>query len=194
MIVTDLHDANYPECLEGPQDDLGLGRSKGTLHLGSILHDLRESLAPRGEPNEDDLAFYAAGGFMWERIWDRAHQDAINRGLVIRPGEFERDGIVGSPDALDLDHTRLVELKCRWQSSRKFDHLEKNYWYELLQIKSYLAMIGWTEAELTIFYVCGDWRPPIPKVRSALLEFTELEIEESWAMVVGHARRKGWVK
>lgn len=191
MIVTDISDTlNYPYCIEGPANCDNTTRSTDTLHLSTILYDIRDTLSPRSEMPEEDLDWYAGGGWLWERVYDRAHQDAINRGLLIRPGEFERDGIVGSPDGLDLENSRLVELKCRWASSRKFDSLEKNFYYELLQIKSYLAMTGFTEAELTIFFVCGDWQPPIPCVRSALLEFTKYEIETSWGSVVKHAKNR----
>ncbi len=195
MNVTDIsNEAGYPDCLEGPTNCNNEPRSTGTLHLSTIYRDIHETLAPREPIPEEDLAFYAAGGWLWERIWDLAHLDAIKRDLVIRPGEFERDGIVGSPDSLDLDKIRLIELKCRWMSSKKFDHLEKYFWYELLQIRGYLAMLGWTEAELHVMFLCGDWRPPVPCVRSVLLEFTKREVEEAWSQITSHARRRGWLK
>jgi hypothetical protein len=84
-------------------------------------------------------------------------------------------------------------------SSRKFDHLEKYFFFELLQIKCYLALLNynypgeWREAEFTIFFVCGDWRPPIPCVKSAILTFTFQEIEEAWQTVVRHAKKRGWL-
>ena len=193
MIVTEL-DTDYPARLKSQADEEGLTRSPG-LHLTPILRDMAEAINPdtRSPISERDLAFYGAGGFIWERSWSQAHVESVLSGDLIRPGEFERDGITGSPDVIDIGISRLIELKCRWMSARKFDHLEANFFWEILQIKCYLAMIGWTEAELTVFFVCGDWQPPVPRVRSVLLEFTEREIEEAWAGVVAHARRKKWL-
>jgi hypothetical protein len=197
MIVTDISDRDdYPSRIRSEADELGLVRSQNTLHLTSIIRDMAETIAlnPRDPITEQELAFYGAGGFMWEKIWSTAHAQSIGDGELFRPGEIERDGIVGSPDVLDLSISRLIELKCRWMSASKFDSLEKNFFWELLQIKCYLAMLGWVEAELTVFFVAGNWRPPIPCVRSVLLEFTEREVEEGWNSVLDHARRKGWVE
>lgn len=182
----------YPERIRSEADELGLARSPG-LHLSQIILDMAETVSPREPISEQELHFYGAGGFIFERVWSAAHADAIACGDLVRPGEFERDGIIGSPDVLDFNIPRLIELKCRWMSARKFDHLEKYFFWELLQIKCYLAMIGWDEAELTVFFVAGDWRPPVPCVRSVLLNFTEQEIEESWSSVLNHARRRKWL-
>jgi hypothetical protein len=193
MIVTDITSSlDYPNRIRSESDEMGQVRSPG-LHLSTIYRDMAETINPREPLGEQDLAFYGAGGFLFERVFSMAHRDAILSGTIIRPGEFFRDGIAGSPDALDLENCRVVETKCRWMSSRKFDQLEKYFYFELLQVKCYLAMTGFTEAEFTVFFVCGDWRPPIPRVRSALLSFTEREIEEAWGQVVSHARKRNWL-
>jgi hypothetical protein len=194
MIVTPFTPTPaYPERLQSQADADGLVRSPG-LHLSTIYRDMAETISPREPIDAQDLAFYGAGGFLFERVFDMAHRDAVLSGDLIRPGEFERDGIIGSPDALDFANSRVVETKCRWMSARKFDALEKNFFFELLQIKCYLAMIGWTQAELSVFFVCGNWAPPVPCIRSVLLDFSEREIEEAWSSVRQHAIRKGWLK
>jgi len=194
MIVTPFEpDPPYPLRLQSQADSDGLTRSPG-LHLSSILKDMRNIIAPRESMSDEELAFYGAGGFLFERVYDMAHRDAVLSGDLIRPGEFERDGIIGSPDALDFAHSRVVELKMRWMAAWKFEQLEKYFFFELLQIKCYLAMIGWTDAELTVFFVAGNWKPPLPCIKSVLLEFTEREIEEPWSGVVSHARKKGWLQ
>jgi hypothetical protein len=193
MIVTDISsEFDYPNRIRSESDEMGQIRSPG-LHLSAIYRDMASTINPREPLGEQDLAFYGAGGFLWERIWSEAHRDAVLSESIIRPGEFFRDGIAGSPDAIDLDNGLVVELKCRWMSSNKFNQLEKYFYFELLQIKCYLAMVGLTEAEFTVFFVCGDWRPPIPCVRSARLSFTDREIQEAWMQVYRHAKSRGWV-
>ena len=193
MIVTEVnHDPPYPDRIRSEADEMGQIRSPG-LHLSTIYRDMAQTINPREPLDQQDLAFYGAGGFLWERIWSEAHRDAILSGDIIRPGEFDRDGIAGSPDALDLDNGLVVELKCRWMSSNKFNQLERYFYFELLQIKCYLAMIGLEEAEFTVFFVNGDWRPPIPCVRSARLSFSKREIEEAWMQVYRHAKNRGWL-
>lgn len=193
MIVTPFTpDPPYPDRLQSQADAEGLTRSPG-LHLSTIYRDMAETINPREPLDAQDLAFYGAGGFLFERVYDMAHRDAVVRGELVRPGEFERDGIIGSPDALDFANNRIVELKMRWMSSWKFDQLERYFFFELLQIKCYLAMVHWVEAELSVFFVAGNWRPPVPCVRSVILEFSEREVEDAWSSVVQHAVKRGWL-
>lgn len=143
---------------------------------------------------EDELSWYGAGGFLWERVFSLVHAEAVVRGNLVRTDEWECDGIVGSPDAIRITDWRVVELKFRWMSSHKFDALEKWFFIELVQIKGYCKMVGTNVAELWVFFCNGDYKPPRPCVRGALLEFSDQEIEESWRTIVNHARRKGWLK
>jgi hypothetical protein len=195
--VTELDNAAYPECISGTPDESGLGRSQGTLHLSTIYRDMEETAikgkVASGDVTEEELAWYGAGGYLWEHVFSQAHHAAVERGDLVRPGEWECDGIVGSPDGLDVVNWRVVELKFRWMSSNKFDALEKWFWLELVQVKGYCKMVSTLEAELWVFFVNGDYRPPRPTVRGVLLEFNQQEIDESWAMITQHAKRRGWL-
>ena len=107
MIVTPFEpDPPYPSRLQSQADSDGLTRSPG-LHLSSILKDMRNIIAPRESMSDEELAFYGAGGFLFERVYDMAHRDAVLSGDLIRPGEFERDGII------KLSSARRVVLKDR---------------------------------------------------------------------------------
>jgi hypothetical protein len=207
--VSELDNSPYPECIQGPASETGEGRSQGTLHLSAIYRDMEEQALLRkrlgditedellrkrsGDITEDDLSWYGAGGFLWEHVFSMAHREAIASHALVRPGEWELDGIVGSPDGIDTINWRVIETKFRWMSSNKFDQLEKYFWLELVQVKGYCKMIHTTEAELWVFFCNGDYRPPRPVVRGKLLEFNDQEIEESWRMIVGHAQRRGWL-
>jgi hypothetical protein len=191
-------DYGYPYNIKGTPTETHSPRSTGTLHLSTIYRDMEQTAAKQREPDltEEELSWYAAGGLLWERVFSIAYCDAMveNGGPdLVRPDEWTLDGITGSPDAIRLSTWRVVELKCRWMSANKLDNLEKYFFWELVQIKGYCKMVGATSAELWIFFVNGDYRPPRPIARGLLLEFTEQEIEESWLMVVMHAKRKGWL-
>lgn len=197
MLVTDISDqTDYPSRLRSEADELGLTRSGG-LHLTSVIRSIEETIKPREVwCTNDELAFFAAGGFMWERVYSEAMRDSLSSDeSLVRPGEVTLDGITGSPDLLRIspEDVVLIETKCTWRGLRQWESLEKNFWSWLCQVKSYCLMIGTGTAELHVFFVAGDWRPPIPCVRAVRLEFTDRELSENWSMLVGHARRKGWL-
>lgn len=198
MIVSPIdHPTPISELILGPENESATPRSTGTLHLSTIYRDLcKSALLDRhrnGDVTEEELAFYGAGGFMWEWVFSMAYARAFTDREVIRTDEWELDGIVGSPDGVRVDPYRVVETKFRWMSSNKLDALERYFWPELVQMKSYCHMIGSTEAELHVYFVNGDYKPPIPTVRSLLLDFTPEELDDNWNMVRSHAERRGWL-
>jgi hypothetical protein len=197
MRVTDLDTSAYPGCIAGTPTESHGTRTLDTLHLSAIYRDMEaEALLDRGRNHDitpEELAWYGAGGFLWEHVFGMAHREAVERKDIVRPDELTLDGITGSPDGIDVVMWRVIELKFRWMSSAKFDQLEKWFWMEMVQVKGYCKLVGTREAELWVFFCNGDYRPPRPTVRAKLLEFNEQEIEESWAMIVSHARRKGWL-
>lgn len=194
MIVTPFTPIpSYPQRILGPQSVTGHKRSPG-LHLTDVIRDIA-AVAGLGKDSaeQDSLEWYASGGWIWERCWDLAHAEAITTGTIINPGEFECDGIVGTPDRLDTESWELWELKCRWMSARKFDSLERNFFLEIMQCKSYCKMVGASVCNLCVFFVAGDWRPPVPQCPCVRLEFSDREIEENWTQVIRHAQKRGWL-
>lgn len=174
-------------------DPLITPRSDG-LHLSQIYNDIEATLAPREEMEESQLSNYRAGGFLWERLFSSAMADSIRGGDIVRPGEFAVDGIAGSPDNLRIDPWRVIETKCTWRSVQKFDdHMEKFMWTWLVQMKGYCRMVGALQAELYCFFINGDYRGSGPLPRGLLLSWSQLEIDENWRMITGHARNRGWL-
>lgn len=196
MRVTELDPVDYPGCILGTPTESGSTRSQGTLHLSTIYRDMEEQalLARKNEMGEDELSWYGAAGFLWEHVFSAAYVESIRQRNLVRPDEWECDGIVGSPDLIRVDDWTLIELKFRWMSSNKFDQLEKHFWLELVQIKGYCKMVGTWQAELHVFFCNGDYRPPRPRVRAVSLQFTEQEIEESWLVIKNHAKRRGMLR
>lgn len=113
-----------------------------------------------------------------------AWEDWLSRqipGMEYHPGEFECDGIVFSPDGLDLDNRRLHEFKVTWKSAN--GGIDKQFMW-LLQCQAYLWGLGlgdWTQAWLHVYYVCGDYSKPItPLYRVYQCDFEPIELRETW--------------
>lgn len=196
MIVTDLK--FDPRRILGPADDGSLpprSAGPGVLHLSTIYQDIESSIAlrERSEFTEKELEFFRAGGFLWERVWSQAFAESIRGGAIVRPGEVYVEGITGSPDNWDIASNRVIETKCTWKSSAKFESLEKYFWLWLVQMKGYCRMVGTKEAELYVFFMMGDYRGSGPQCNGLLLEWTEKEIEDNWKMLKRHARDRGWI-
>jgi hypothetical protein len=194
MIVTPFTpDPSYPERLQSQADAEGLTRSPG-LHLSTIYRDIERTIKPKDEwCTQEELAFFGAGGFLWERAFSLCHAEAVATEDIVRPGEFELDGIIGSPDLIRVSDWTLLETKATWKSVKKFDALERWFWPWIVQTKGYAKMIGTNVCEIHVFFICGDWRPPVPCARSVRIEYTDRELEENWSMCVNHATKRGWL-
>lgn len=190
MIVTPIELSAYPKCLS-PADY----QRSNTLHLTAIIRDMAETAGIGKDSGfaEEDLDWFSGPGHLWERIWDRAHEEAIRDGSWVSPGEFTLDGITATPDRIDWSRPAVIETKVRWRSTASFEALEKNYWAELMQVKAYCWMTKIMEADLVAFFIAGNWRPPVPEVKGVNLKFTELELEETWRQIVNHARWRKWL-
>lgn len=195
MIITDISHTFTPDRVTGPADDGAVlpPRSAG-LHLSQIYGDIERTLDPSlSLMGDDELAWYRNGGFLWERTWARAMADSFTRGDIIRPGEVYKDGIIGSPDNIDLATWRVIETKCTWKSSNKFELLEKWFWVWLVQIKGYCWMVDSVEADLFVMFVNGNYRGSGPQVKAVRLKFAPIELAENWEMIKRHARNRGWL-
>ncbi|HXN71603.1 MAG TPA: hypothetical protein VN861_03510 [Candidatus Acidoferrales bacterium] len=194
MIVTPFEpQPPYPQRILGPQSITGHTRSPG-LHLTDVIRDIASTIGiAKDSAGEDDLDWYASGGWLWERVFDLAHAEAVTSGTLINPGEFECDGIVGTPDRLDTKLWELWELKCRWMAAWKFEQLEKYFFLELMQCKSYCHMVSTNVCNLGVFFVAGNWRPPVPQAPCVRLEFSDREIADNWSQIMEHAQKKGWL-
>jgi hypothetical protein len=166
-------------------------RSDG-LHLSTILDDIEHTLEPnKYAGNSFNLAVCATFGFVWERVLE-AHvvQARVDAGLLFRPGEIERDGIVGTPDGYDAEGI-LEEWKCTWKSSKRDVHEFTRY---LWQVKSYCHMLGVNKVNLRILFVVGSFWGEGPSCVCYQLTFTKRELVQNWNMIHGHAEGKGWIE
>jgi len=153
-------------------------RSRG-LHVSQIIRHIMvvTGLEEKGDFTEDDLNMFAVIG----RLWEQMLADAIFKPpRYQRPGEIELDGIYGSPDAVDTDDGVLVEFKVTWKSSNRA--IESFFKYKL-QVMAYCHMLQLTRCRLYVFYVCGNWKPPVPQIKAWEIEFTPVELRDNWKML-----------
>jgi hypothetical protein len=179
-----------------PRDE---SRSEG-LHLSDVIRDMAFNLnvLDRKYDTEDMDKVLVLLGIAWENEITKQHPE-----ILFHPGEFKRDGVVGTPDGIcvvdgDISLTgcdpvscRVHEFKYTRKSSRNFlQHLIDNsgkVWMYLVQIKSYCKLLDSTEAWLHVLFANGDYSPNAsPEYRIYRLSFTQAEIDANWKMVSGH--------
>lgn len=177
------------------------------LHVSQVYGDLDRALNIKRYKNAitpEQLDAFASIGFLWERILEDTLGSITISGdpsRYFRPGEVEMDGLLATPDYADLDfrgdgtnQLGLEEWKVSWSSVRKLADYEGNFWRWLVQMKWYCRALGTVHARQRILFIVGDWRESIAPVCKVLeFEFSEQELEENWAMITGHAKRKGWM-
>jgi hypothetical protein len=213
LILVEVHDvdlqrfdtSNWKAPVAASQEP----RSKG-VHLTGIIQWLWYGSLPPDHPNrivkERELAeeledaeaaaypLRMAMGVAWERWAAGLYPD-----MVWQPGEFERDGITGSPDGLSWDSATdeihvpiLEEFKLTWKSSRWREGegiLKDTLW--MWQLTGYMAICNLTRANLHVGYVNGDYsRPYVPLYRIYRLEIETREREEMWERMFCPAARE----
>ena len=86
---------------------------------------------------------------------------------------------------------RLEEYKFTWKSSSR---PPEDNWRWVTQMKAYCYVLGLTEANLRVFYANGDYRQNRkPLYQGYRFTFREDELKENWAMLINHAKLRGWL-
>lgn len=173
-------------------------RSEG-LHLTEVIRDLMKvsGLDSGGRPNWNFNSTVGAG-FIWEEVlfsyWEEVFSKALAKLLARKyswhqTGEITLDGIIGSPDGLDIHDTlTLQEAKFTWKSAK---NSPVDNWYFMTQAKGYCKMLGINKAMLHIFYCMGDYKGSGPIYQPWLFTFQPHELEENWQMLKNHAEFMG---
>ena len=149
------------------------------IHVSGIIRNIKSALSKESGFDETALEWFAIVGRLWERIMAEA---LFTPPQFERVGEIEMDNIIGSPDAIDTASWSVAEFKVTWKSERDFAESQRFREY-LWQVKSYCNMLGMVRCRLIVFFVCGNWRPPIPMAKEYDLLFTPQELAENWLMM-----------
>jgi hypothetical protein len=161
------------------------------LHLTDIIRSIMIDAGmlktvSGSEWGEDSLNMAGEVGFMWEEILS----SALKNRLPDRIGEILLNGVYMSPDGLDVQDWCLWEYKAVWHSVRRSP---ADNWKWMSQVKGYCKGLGCQDVKMAILYINGDWKGGGPQYKGYAIHFEEIEIEENWEMIVGHARGKGWI-
>jgi hypothetical protein len=153
-------------------------RTEG-CHVSSIIRYLKSSLGDNKSTfTQDDLENFALVGRLFETV---LAQGMFRPPRYIRPGEMECEGIIGSPDAYDVEDGAVLEFKATWVSSKRDILTIRHYWWQLL---AYAKMLETQKAVLVAFYVNGDYTNRVPQMKAWDAFFTQDEIEQNWQMLV----------
>lgn len=186
---------------------MGRGR-KGGIHVSGLVKAALKAITgtePKAIDGEQPNVRMMMG-FLWERALEYAFKEYMGaeRKGIKKQVSAELDGVVGTPDGLDVKDGVLEEYKCTWRSIKKWhEDPEANFQYWFMQVKAYLHMLGLTKVRFFIFWVNGDYsfsckvctfekpceRHPTgrgPQVTTEEFEFTPEELEDNWAMLLAH--------
>ncbi len=198
----------------------GEDRSPG-LHLSDVIKSVMQDLNPKTYGKAGSVQTFDTttltrfeAGFTFEEMME--HAFAARRVDVARVGEVELDGIAGSPDGINVteDPGIVVETKFTWKSMRGTpwpceEHTEPMRWCEscgpqewdskhlawLLQMQGYCKMLNLHRAQLWALFVNGSYSPAgSPVLRVWQFEWTQGELDATWAMFLRQAREKGLLK
>lgn len=181
-------------------------RSPSLAHVSNIIRDIENTCLKPGQRKPYDqlsdaekkrMGNYTSVGWAWEEVIRAAilasgYGPYADTERFVTPGELSLDGIFGTPDWIDTHDYCVEEFKATYRSSRR--PLDPDFWHWLVQIKSYCHLIQCTWARLRIFYVNGNYRESGPQYKCFRLSFSELELQENWGMLRGHAKSKGWIR
>ena len=179
-------------------------RSAG-LHLSTITQDIlitteRDKYGKDTPDNQRWMNFLM--GLVFERALEQAWLDREIEGgyrpELIRPGEVMLDGVIGTPDAFDTLKWRPEEYKCSKKSCRQ-PITDPKFWHYWVQLKAYAYMLGCTSGALYVLHVNGNYSREDSDPESGYVirgwedDWTKVELQENWDMLIRHARRRGWL-
>lgn len=196
-----------------PGGDQYTGTRTPGLHVSAVVYSLTQKAlglpAPLGiglaEADRALNGYMLAGLALEEQLGDRLadQYSRLYAPHAFRPGEWVRDGIIGTPDLIDprarwLDGTEgecVEEWKLTTKSSRDADPgANPKFLYYWWQGKTYCALRGIPTLRIRVLHLCGDWlfdRSPEPGPHFRCWEetFTARELEEHWALIRAEAER-----
>lgn len=117
-----------------------------------------------------------------------------------KPAPIQYRGFVMSPDGVDESSRVLHEMKATWVSTRRFLEIGadgvptfKSFKYQRYeyQVLGYLKALGWTDAQLHVWFINGPYPkgPPKPEWPWTIeLKYSQREIDTGFRTVWQFAR------
>lgn len=178
--------------------------------MSEIYNRMHEKLGKEREELSADtqLTLYELG-----LAWETALEDALkgrptfDGETIVRPGELltepqgdRRIQIAYNPDLLITGKDGIMrdgEIKLKWQSSKDWPreettHLPRKVDRDVTQMKSYCYHLGTRFARYYVFFVNGNWKPPLPHDPLVYdIEFEQWELDEEWSAMYNFAVEEG---
>jgi hypothetical protein len=165
------------------------------VHVSGVITYLCRSLGIFKGDGLNNQAWMELGSALEHAIKERMIADDRARGTkrYVDPGEITKDGLIGSPDLLDIDDWAIEEIKLSWMSSNQDPEGDK-FWRYWVQLMAYCYMAETTLGRLRVCHVNGNYRwddDPGPDYRIYERRFDEQELAENWYMLCTHGKRIG---
>lgn len=175
------------------------------VHFSTIMNDIlmRKDPARYSDEGRHDNVRYM--NFMMGLILERALELAwLDREMevrpeLIRPGELRLDGIIITPDALDTALGRPEEYKLTKKSCRQ-PPTDDKFWQYWTQLMCQCKVVGSLTGVLRVCHINGNYSRDDSDpdsgyvIKSWAWTWTQLQIDERWAMIVGHGIRYGFLR
>lgn len=178
-----------PDTLDQLLVEASPARTPG-LHLSQIIRSLCQAAEP-GKYAGPINPLYTDPGFTFERVLETAWANR-HAGQIFRPGEFERDGILCSPDYVDLATNELVESKMT-EMSMVGCPTEPKFRKWLWQIGAYCHVLDLSVARLHVLWLRGNYKDVRRAYSVDRITWAPGETAKMWGLMTDHARRKGWL-
>lgn len=165
-------------------------RREPGVHLSTILFDYIKTLHPQWyakEMEEERKRTLFELGNVFEDVIAAGLRETLG---FEKPEPRKIDGVWMSPDGWNAERKRIDEIKLTWCSAKDGLAHPKLKKY---QMQTLAYMYGWKaeRARIHVFYVNGDWRPPLPRPHTYLLMPSMQDILENKNNLWQHAADRG---
>jgi hypothetical protein len=175
------------------------------LHLSTILDDYFRTLYPHDFGDErPGKALPVASKLTFQELGN-LYEDLVAGAFMARylpwtkPEPKRHAGVWCSPDGIGESRKgrglAIHEMKACWKSSVAFTNTSKWLRY-VYQVGCYCYVWGYSRAEVHVWHVNGNWKPPLPTVApmTYAIRFEPGEPREYWRRVMQHARDRKLLK
>lgn len=173
------------------------------VHLSTIIHYLTSKIEKFPDHSKQEDGGQTAKnakmgvGIAWETVLSWAIGKVYPSSRIVYPGYFTCDGVIMNPDRYDYVDNVLEEYKATWYSYRKASTPQKFaefFWWWIIQAKAYCRELHTLKARFRVFFLNGDYAPPMPKPKQWQLEFSPAELESNWKMILTTGKEMGLLK
>lgn len=143
-----------------------MGGTRTGVHVSDLLYCLRKTYFRRvyDIPVTDRMQLLFAIGYSMHNY--------------LHPGQGEEsvevDGIICSPD----NTGEAEEIKTTRSNSDRFTPEDMPHWIQ--QMMAYCKALKTTTYKLMVYFICGNYKPPFPTLRTFEYKFSAKEIEDNW--------------